>query len=258
MRPPVEALEVGGQGRDLHRGAALLEQGGQLGERLHVVGAEHRQDRFVAEEGAVRLANRLEPSADLSRHVQEVGAVLVPVREVLGADGRSVRRLPLEHVGIDLRGDATPDDRLLDSGEPQDLGHLRHVAEHVRQVPDRHRAAELRAAPLPVLEVPEDRLARDQELVHQHLPRPDREAPLFDQAADSRLRLGPHLEVVVDGGELSVEREPVAGVGLHGIEQPVDQPDESQPEALEREVPLAVPVRVGDKVDGRQAADSSA
>ena len=38
-------------------------------------------------------------------------------------------------------------------------------------------------------------------------------------------------------------------VGLHQVQHAVEQPHELQPEALERQVPLAVPVRVGDQVD---------
>ncbi len=108
------------------------------------------------------------------------------------------------------------------------------MAEHVRQVTDRHRAAELASSILPVLEVPQDRLAGDQELVHQHLPRPDREPAVLDEPTDPLLGLGPHLEIVVERRQLAVEREAVALVRLHDVQQPVDEPDELKPKALER------------------------
>ena len=39
------------------------------------------------------------------------------------------------------------------------------------------------------------------------------------------------------------------GLRLHQIEQPIDQPDQPQPELLVGEVPLAIPVRVRNDVD---------
>jgi hypothetical protein len=128
------------------------------------------------------------------------------------------------------------------------------VAELVRQVTDGHGAAELLAATLAVLEVAEDGLARDEELVHEHEPWADRQPAFFHESPDAWLGLGPHLQVVVERRQLAVEREPVPLVLLHQVEQPVDQPDELQAEALEGEVPLPVPVGVRNEVDGRQAA----
>ncbi len=154
---------------------------------------------------------------------------------------------------LDRGGNSTPDDRVVDPGQPQDLGHLSDVAEHVRQVADTHRAAELVAAPEPLLEVADDRLAGDEELVHEHLPGADREPSLLDEPLDPPLGFGPDLQVVVDCRELAVEGEAVALVCLHEVEQAVDEPDEPQAEALEREIPLAVPVRVRDDFHGRQA-----
>ena len=89
----------------------------------------------------------------------------------------------------------------------QDLRHLRAVAEHVRQVADSHRAAQLRCARQPRFEVSDRRLAVDEELVHERLPRSDREAAGAHERTDPLLRLRPDLEVVVDGRELAVERE---------------------------------------------------
>ena len=125
------------------------------------------------------------------------------------------------------------------------------MAEHVRQVAHTHRPAQrLRPGP-PELEVPDDGLARDEELVHQDLPRPDRETVLGDQPPDQGFGLGPDLEVVVDRGGLAVEREAPPLVGRHPLEQLVDQLDEAQPEHLERLVPLPVPMGVRDQVDDR-------
>ena len=144
---------------------------------------------------------------------------------------------------------AAPDDGAFDPGPPQELGHLGDVAEHVGQVADPHRAAQVLGASPAQLEVADDRLARDEELVEQDLPRPDGQAALGDEPADQGLRRGPDLEVVVDGRRLAVEREAQPRIRRHPLEELVDQVDQAHPEHLERLVPLAVPVRVGDQVD---------
>ena len=74
---------------------------------------------------------------------------------------------------------------------------------------------------------------------------PDGDAAGADQPAEPRLVVGAHGEVVVDDGELPVEEEVgVARIGLEVGEQPVEQLHQPEAEALERQVPLPVPVRV--------------
>ena len=153
-------------------------------------------------------------------------------------------------MGIDRCRHPAPDDGLLDACLLEDLRHLRDVAEHVRQVADPHRAAELVSASEPVFEVADDRLARDEELVDEREPRADYQAALIDERSDPQCCLRPDLEVVVDDAELAVEGEDVPRVVLEQVEQAVDEPDELQPKALEGEVPLPVPVGVRDELDG--------
>ena len=94
------------------------------------------------------------------------------------------------------------------------------------------------------------RLARHHELVHEDHPRADLQAPGGHEARQPRLGVGPHLEVVVDHRGLAVEQEPrVGGIALEEVEQVVDEVHELDPVRLERRVPLAVPVRVGDDRD---------
>ncbi len=77
--------------------------------------------------------------------------------------------------------------------------------------------------------------------------------PAGREALENGLGLGPHLEVVVDDGHLPVEQE--AGVGqvvLERWQELVEQVDEPESKRLERRVPLAIPVRVGDDGDGER------
>ena len=96
-------------------------------------------------------------------------------------------------------------------------------------------------------EVADERLAADEDLVRQDVRRADLEAPGLEQRAQPALVLRPHLDVVLEHDRLPVERERGEGrVALERVEDAVDDRAEPQPERLERQVPLAVPVRVRD------------
>jgi hypothetical protein len=125
------------------------------------------------------------------------------------------------------------------------------VTEHVRQIPDPHRAAELLGAGKPGLEVAQGRLPVDEELVHERLPWSDRQASRVDERPDAGFRLRPDLQVVVDCRKLAVEGEAQLFVRFELCENLVDDVDERDPERLERPVPLPVPVRVRDEEDAQ-------
>jgi hypothetical protein len=71
-------------------------------------------------------------------------------------------------------------------------------------------------------------------------------------ATEALLLLGPDLEVVVHGGELTVEGEREVGLRFEHVEDAVDEVDELHPERLEGPIPLPVPVGVRNEVDGRR------
>ena len=96
---------------------------------------------------------------------------------------------------------------MLEAELSQQLRHLRDVAEHVGQVADLHRPTERRGAVEPDLQVAHDGLARHEELVHEDVPRADGDPSRGGEAAQRRLGLRPHGEVVVDDRHLPVEQE---------------------------------------------------
>ena len=99
-------------------------------------------------------------------------------------------------------------------------------------------------------EIAHERLAADEKLVGHVVPRADQDAAVGDQRAQPRLVLRPQLEIVLEHDGLAVEMEVLeVGLRLHQIEQPIDEPDETETELLVGEIPLAVPVRVRDDVD---------
>ena len=81
------------------------------------------------------------------------------------------------------------------------------MTEHVGQITDLHRAAELGAARDPELQVAHHRLARHHELVHQDHPRPDGQTTGGREALERGTRVRSNLEIVVDDDRLTVEHE---------------------------------------------------
>jgi hypothetical protein len=71
---------------------------------------------------------------------------------------------------------------VVEPGLAEDLRHLGDVAEHVREVTDLHGAPEGGGPFHSQLQVAHDRLARHAELVHEHVPRPNRDAAAGGQA----------------------------------------------------------------------------
>ena len=121
------------------------------------------------------------------------------------------------------------------------------MPEHVGEVPDGHRTPELGGAFEAELEVADDRLAGDEELVHEDIPGPHGEPAVRCEVTEATLGLGPDREVVVDHGHLPIEQEVGIGrVGLEPGEEVVEHLHQPQPERLERRVPLAIPVGVRD------------
>ena len=213
-----------------------------------VVGAVHQQEGVPGPDERTELLQvGLEPAHQCLGVVGEGGAVAVPGHQVLGPDPGSVRGCPAEGVAVDRRGHAPPHHGVLEPGLGQDLGHLGHVAEHVGQVAHLHGPTEGRGPPEPGLQVPDDGLARHQELVHQDVPGTDGDPPGPGEGGQPGFVLRTDLEVVVDGRQLAVEEEVAVGaVLLHLVEEAVDEPDQLQAEGLVRLVPLPVPVGVGD------------
>ena len=201
-----------------------------------MVGAVHQQQGIAGvEEGIELLDQGGEPAHQRLGVLGQGGTVAVAGHQVLGPHARSVGRLPPEGGAIDGGRHAPPDHGVLEAGRRQDLGHLGDVAEHVGQVAHVHHAAEVAAPADAGLQVPDDGLARYQELVHQDVPRTDGDPPGGGQRPQPVGVLGTDLQVVVDHRQLPVEEEVgVRDVLLHLVEQGVDGGHQLEPEYLER------------------------
>ena len=185
----------------------------------------------------------------------------VAAGKVLGPHRRAVGRSPPKGGLVDDRRHAAPHDGIGKAGLVQQLGHLAHMAEHVGEVAHLHGAPERGRALEAELQIAHDRLAGDEEFVHEDVPGAEGDPSRSREAPKTALVLGTSLEVVVHSRHLAVEQiVRIRRVGLHEHEQLVHEVDETELEGPERRVPLAVPVRVGDDVDpaaGRAGAVAS-
>ena len=174
----------------------------------------------------------------------------VPEGHVLGEDPAPVGRLPPEGRPVDRRRDAPPHEGPFESPVPEDLRHLRDVPELVGQISGHRRRSELTPASRPPLEVPDERLTRDEEFVHLGEPRAHREPSVSDLSLHVGPPLRPHREVVIDHRRLPIQVEvPEVRVLVQDVQQLVHHVDESLEEALVRLVPLAIPVGVRNHED---------
>ena len=183
------------------------------------------------------------------------------MREHLARDDLRRAGAPAEDDAdvVDLVSHAAREEKGADAEPGQDLRQLRRVAEAVGEVAGAARLdPEAPADAAAEQEVADERLAADEDLVGQDVRRADLEAPVVEQRLQASLVLRPHLEVVLEHDRLPVERERrERGVAFERVEDAVDDRAETQPEDLEGEVPLAIPVRVRDDEVAKVATTSA-
>ena len=209
-----------------------------------MVGPVHPQNG-VRDQRALGIPKGLDLGHQFRSLLRKAGTVAVPVGQVLRPDGGPIQALPIERRGLHGKRNTPPHHRVGKAETPQDLGHLGHVAEHVRQVPNVHGPAELGGLAQPQLNIPDERLARHQEFVGQRVPRAHGELAFCRQVRQALSLVRPDLQIVVDHRHLAVELE----VGVAPIrgqlgEQAVEQFHQLHPEKRVRLVPLPVPVGV--------------
>ena len=230
--------------------APLLGRNQALGVGAVVIGSHHHQQPVRGGHGRkslYRLAQTPRQILGVGR-LAELATQEVAEREVFGSDPAAIRRLPPERGAIDLIWDSAPHDGSADPGHPQDLRHLADVPELVREIADPRAAAELRGPAQATFQVPDVRFPRREELVHLREPRAGRELPRSSQPFHVSPPVGPDGKVVVDHRGLPVQVE-VREARVQQLDQPVHHRDQHVEEPFERQVPLAVPVRVRDQRD---------
>ena len=201
--------------------------------------------------GSRRRADVAEGAAQDLGVLGQRGEHAVAVREVDCEHLRAVGGGPAELRGRGLGADAAPDEDGVDPEAAQDRRQVRDVPEGVRRVADHHRPAVRARRADAGHQVADVRLAADEELVRQHVAGAGEQAPVAHEPLDVGAALRADLEVVVQRHRLAVEDEvAVVRVAVEEVEEGVHHADEARAEGLEGQVPLAVPVGVGDDDEG--------
>ncbi len=186
--------------------------------------------RVVREQGetervAVTLAGQME---------QESAGAVVPFPPILGA----------------ATAETAPQDGVVEREPGQDLRHLGDVPERIRHVARAHHRAERLRDAMAESQISHQGLAADQEHVGHHVPGPDQK-PALDDAAAQRSLPGPagsRDSPEHDGLTVEMEVRELL-LAVHPVENAIDEIDETQSILLAGQVPLAVPVGVGDDMD---------
>ena len=260
-RPPVELrlhlVEELGQAAVDHLaiGQAVVggaDEAGQLSLGRDVVGAPHHQQRARLGAGLKEPPDRLDLGGEGLLLHREGRADAVAIGHVHGQHLAAVRRLPDELARRQRIVGAAPEDATVDAEAAQQRRQVGDLAEGVGQVADSHRPAERLRRPMAPQQVTHQRLAGGQELVRDDVPGPDGQPPLPRQALDRLAPVGAHLQVVLDEEGVAVQQEvAVVRVALQDLQQQVEEADQAGAVALVGQVPLAVPVRVGDEDEAR-------
>ncbi len=225
----------------------------QRGRRSLVIAAVHEEQR--RDVGTLRERRRL--ASDPRRERRGLGGkthrIPVAMHQEHDRELRAVRAFPREERAIDIGADTAPQHGGGKAEAREELRQLSDVAELVGHVADAHRAAERLRLRESEPQIADQRLARHQPFVWQHMPGSDREPSGAHQFLDSRARMRAHFEVVVDGDGLPIEHEMAErGIALEQIEHFIDQRDEAHTELFVRAIPLAIPMRVRNDDDAKR------
>ncbi len=177
----------------------------------------------------------------------EPGRVAVTAALVDGQNRTAVGRLPvvLPAEIVDFVPVAAGVDEAVDPGLAQQLRDLGDVSERIGHVADLLDAAQPFRDLVPDQDVARVGLGRNKELVRQHVPRPQRQPPGASVRADPLGVLRVEFEMVLEEDGLAVEQEMMElGVFVELVQRAADDRRHVEPKAVERLVPLAVPVRV--------------
>ena len=142
-----------------------------------------------------------------------------------------------------------PDAELAGQGGPH-----RWMTERIRRIQHVEPAAEPLGIRRAEQQVAHQRFARGDELIGEHVPRTDLQAPRLDEGPDLGLLLRARAQVVGDEYGLAIEQEAaVARVRLQPLEQVIQRGDEPRLKRGARQIPLAVPVGVRDEMKDEPA-----
>jgi len=199
-----------------------------------VVGPDEHRDMLALRASQQRVAHARPRFAQTLARGWERRADLVPLRRQVPDEHLPAGRAgPAEQIALlaGLTTPAPPQHPIPDSELTREFRPGRRVAERVGRV----QHVQPPAQPLGVggteEEVADQRLPRGDELVREHVPRPDLESPRLDESLDLRVAVGARLQVVLEEDGLAVEQEAaVPGIGVESRDQIVEHRHEPRVE----------------------------
>ena len=243
-----------------HMRAHLGQQARQFRLQRHMVGAIRQQQRTarLRELHVQNALRQLHRGCGIRRAATEVPEALgmpegtqrvVAIAQVHAQHTRSVRCFPDElgagAVPQVLRHSAH-EHKAAQAKARQELRHLTHMAEGIRHPTIARLAAIATRIIHPLAQVTDQGLGRHQVLVRQHIARTERQAFGLRQAADARLFLRTHPQVVLQQRRLPVEREGrKVRIGIEGLQHLVHRAHQGMTVAFKAQVPSTVPVCMG-------------
>ena len=177
----------------------------------------------------------------------EVTGAITILGKMVKQDSRTIRSDPPVFGGLLARfsAESAIDHRRVHPEAAKNLGHLGDMGELVRNVPDLHDSAERFPHTKSEEQVSYLRFSACEEFVVEDVPRPDEEFPFLNQLADFLPAIRTNLQVVHHNGHLAVQRVGSEfAVSPEELDQILDHIDKHCPEAVKREIPFAVPVRM--------------
>ena len=238
-----------GEAPDPERGAEGPAHLRQLRLYRQVVGAAREQDR-VHVRALQHRAEAVDDSLDPLRRVRDrrQPREVVVVREELACDHLLAACAPAEDGAdvVDLVAHPPREQERVEAEAREQLRQLRGMPEAVRLVAGARRLdPEAAADAAPEQEIAHERLAADEDLVRQHVPRACLQPAGGEKRAQAALVVGTDVRIVLEHHRLAVERERAERlVRFERVEDAVDDGAEAEAEDLERDVPLPVPVGV--------------
>jgi len=139
----------------------------------------------------------------------------------------------------------------------EDLRQLGEMPEGVRDVTNHHTLTEELADVLPDQQVTHKRFRGDEKFIRQDVPGTDEDALFLDVLLQAGQVCHAHLQVIFEYDRLSIQHEmQVIRVRIQDNQEIIHEVDELQAELLEGLIPFAIPMGMGNNMQGLHSLSS--
>ena len=145
--------------------------------------------------------------------------------------------------------EAASEDAAVDSESGEDLGKLADQSELIRSVADIAAFAEFPCNSPSCQQIADGGFSAGQEKVVLHIPRADPQIAFPNVVFQNGAFFRPDLQIVFQTDRLRIQFKDVVRICAEDVQQMINKIGQAQTELLERLIPFAVPVRVGDDME---------